>query len=118
MDTAKEIIKKGEFEFYGIRMDDRAYNIGDICSKSHQWWQDDPEDGSEYDSDMGCWDGGKLNGTCAFAVNAENLESIMEKAEDFFGYYDKMYLIAGDIAEGGNDDGEIVIEDAKVLSLL
>lgn len=34
-----------EFEWYGIRADDKEYRIGDICELSHNWWQDDPEDG-------------------------------------------------------------------------
>lgn len=115
MEEIKKILGKEEYEFYGIRMDDAEYNIGDTCQISHQWWQDDPEDGSEYVADMSAWDGGKLSGTCSFEVTIDTLEDIIDLAKSAFGYYNKMYLIGGDVAEGGNDAGEIIIADAKIL---
>lgn len=115
MENIKKIIEEEKYTYYGIRMDDAEYKVGDICNKSHQWWQDNPEDGSEYVPSICAWDGGELDGTCCFAVTPDNLVDVMRKSEKVFGYYDKMYLIAGDIAENGNDDGEIIIEDAEVL---
>lgn len=74
MEELKKILEKEEYEFYGIRMDNAEYAVGDTCANSHQWWQDDPEDDEmEYEPSMGCWDGGELDGTCAFEVSASNL---------------------------------------------
>lgn len=114
----KEIINDEEYDFYGIRVDScNKYNVGDICENSHQWWQDDPEDGSEYNEDNHLWDGGELNGTCCLKVGFENIEEIIKTAEKaYFG--DGITLIAGDYAEGGNDSGEIIIEAAKVLYVI
>lgn len=47
------------FEWYGIRADNAKYEIGDICKLSHNWWQDNPEDGSEYNKSLGLWDRGR-----------------------------------------------------------
>lgn len=116
MEEIRKILEKEEYDFYGIRMDDAEYRIGDTCQVSHQWWQDDPEnDEMEYVPSMSAWDGGELPGTCSFEVTLDNLESAINDARSAFGYYNKMYLIAGDVAEGGNDIGEIIIADAKVL---
>lgn len=114
----KEIIEKAEYECYGIRVDyDRIYRVGDTCENSHQWWQDDPEDGSEYNEDMQAWDGGELPGTCALRVNnPDNLEEVVKKSKMYPGA--EVTLIAGDVFEGGNDIGEVIIESAKVLAVL
>ena len=114
----KAIIEKEEYYCYGIRMDDYNYNVNDVCHNSHNWWQDDPEDGSEYNADMGCWDGGELDGTCAFRVDSNNINEIIRIAKEGFCYYPNMYLIAGDCASNGNDYGEIVIEEAKVMAVI
>lgn len=91
--------------------------MGDICEKSHQWWQDDPEDGSEYNEENHLWDGGEMNGTCCLKVSDGDIESVIKTAEkSYFG--DSITLIAGDYAEGGNDNGELIIENAKVLYVI
>ena len=111
----EKIIKSGEYEFYGIRVDsENRYNIGDTCKNSHNWFQDDPEDGSEYNSQIGLWDCGELDGTCCIKVTEDNIEYALNRAEAYFG--DLITLIAGDYAEGGSDIGEIIIKDAVVLA--
>lgn len=69
-----------EFEWYGIRADDKKYEIGEICELSHNWWQDDPEDGSEFNKELGLWDGGELDGTCAINCtdDLDNLSKIVD----------------------------------------
>ncbi len=117
IEKLKEIIDMEEYEFYGVRVDETIkYNIGDICYNSHQWWQDDPEDGSEYNEEQHCWDGGELDGTCCLQVTEENLEDVIKKSEMYFG--ENVTLIAGNYAEGGNDIGEIIISDAKVIAIV
>lgn len=113
----KNIIQKDEYEVYGIRVDsDLKYNVGDICYNSHQWWQDEPYENCdfEYNEDVEAWDGGELSGTCALLVTAENVEEILEKSKMYFGDY--VTLIAGKAYESGNDLGEIIIENARVLA--
>lgn len=120
MDLLKlqEIISQGEYDFFGIRVDSKnKYNVGDTCENSHTWYQDNPEDDSEYNEDLHMWDGGELNGTCCLKVTPETLESVLQRAEKMY-FGDKITLIAGDYAEGGNDKGELIIEDAKVIAVI
>lgn len=113
----KNIIQEGEYDVYGIRVDDvMKYSIDDICYNSHQWWQDEPYEDCdlEYNKDMGCWDGGELSGTCALLVSEENIEETLKKSKMYLGDY--VTLIAGNTYEYGNDDGEVIIGNARVLA--
>lgn len=115
----REIIENGEYEVYGIRVDyEKLYEAGDYCYVSHQWWQDDPgeDSGCEYNAEEGAWDGGELNGTCALEVTEGNVDDVLEQSSMYVG--DNIVLIAGDSYEAGNDMGEVVIEDAKVLAVI
>ena len=123
LNRIREIIEEGDFEYYGLRADDAEYKIGDICRSSHQLLQD-PEfdDDSEliypYIDDKnspyyGYYDAGELDGTCAIKVDEDSIEEALESIEMYDGKH--VYLIAGDYIECGNDEGEIIIEDAEVL---
>lgn len=118
IEDIRNIISEEEFDFYGIRVDScNIYNVSDICENSHQWWQDDPEDGSQYNEQNHLWDGGELNGTCCIRVREDNIEDIINAAEK--GYFgDHITLVAGYDAEGGNDRDEIIISNAKVLYVI
>lgn len=118
IDDLRHIINEDEYEFYGIRVDSCIkYNVGDSCENSHQWWQDDPEDGSEYNSENHLWDGGELNGTCCLRVSSDDIENVLNIAKKrYFG--NNITLIAGDYAESGNDNGELIIECAKVIYII
>jgi hypothetical protein len=119
MTEIAKIIEQGQYEVYGIRVDETIkYSVGDICNNSHQWWQDEPFDGCDfkYDEDMQCWDGGELDGTCALQVTADDLEDVLAKSEMYFG--ENVTLIAGNCYEEGNDIGEVIIENAKVLAII
>lgn len=127
--TAEEIKKICEescFEYFGLRADDMEYQVGDICNNSHQLFQDpdfdedgeliylaieDPE--SPY---YGFYDAGELDGTCAVKFDPEDENSIRAALETVKMYSGKnLYIIAGDLAEYGNDDGEIIIREAEVV---
>ncbi|MDD3369123.1 MAG: hypothetical protein PHP50_09600 [Lachnospiraceae bacterium] len=115
-----KIIKKGEYEFYGVRIDDFDYDIGDICNNSHQLYQDpmyDENDNLIYPEGTGnyreYYDAGELNGTSCIQVDSEDINDNIEKIKQYEGK--NLYLIAGNYSEGGNDSNEIVIEKAKVL---
>jgi len=113
-----KIIEKEEYSVYGLRMDYTEYQVGDIMANSHQWYQDPQSDDDTFESDnyngfLGCWDYGELDGTCTIHVTTDNIDSALENIRSYEGKY--MYLVGGDYAEGGNDQGEAIIEDAKVL---
>ena len=112
----REIIERGEYEFYGLRCDDAEYDVGSQCNNSHNWYQDDPNGGLDeddpwfmpYNKALGLWDGGELNGTCSDnAIKALKSYALCGKST---------YLIAGDYAQGGNDSCELIISGAIVLA--
>lgn len=128
LSTILQILDEQQYDFYGLRADTNHYSVGDICEPSHQWWQDDPEDGSPYIEDFGFWDGGELDGTCAVEINyyipnrEKVISSIRKAIRRVFESYRYSYsgdadilLLGGDVASGGNDVDEIIIRDAVVL---
>ena len=120
----KEAIANTECEFYGIRVDEIKYSVGETANNSHQLFQDPDfdEDGEliyPYIEDgiyEGFYDAGELDGTCTIGFDAEDDDSIqkaLEKVKIYFGSY--IHILGGDYAEGGNDSGEIIISDAEIL---
>lgn len=122
----KQMVQESKYEYIGLRADDYEYEIGDICNNSHQLFQDpdfdedgellypaveDPE--SPY---YGFYDAGELDGTCAIRINVEQAEKALEEIKSYYGKH--IYLIAGNVAEYGNDEDEIIIRDAKVLEMI
>ena len=61
----------------------------------------------------GFYDGGELDGTCALEVSEGNIEEMLERV---MSYGNKYYLIGGNSMEYGNDDDEIIINDAEVIA--
>ena len=137
--TANEIIKimkNSDCEYFGIRADKAGFNAGDELKASHQWFQDYQDgweldwDGDRYDDPnhpynayIGCWDDGELSGTCALYVDEDMTETKIEKVLREMRYYlykdyTCVYLIGGDGMEDGNDIGETIIENARVLALI
>lgn len=126
IEEIKKICEESDFSYFGIRADDMEYQIGDICNNSHQLFQDPIFDefgdlmypvvedhGSPY---YGYYDAGELNGTCAVGFNPDREEDIQYALEVAKMYSGKnLYIIAGDLAEYGNDDGEIIIREAEVV---
>lgn len=112
----KKTMEEESYEYFGLRMDDQKYEIGSFCEASHQWMQDNPEDGSPYNQEMGCWDCGELPGTCAIKINSDsNINTLIEYVKKTYCYAKNLYLIAGDAVEYGYDPDEVVIKDAVVL---
>lgn len=119
-DEIKEIIEEGKYNFYGLRADQAEYEIDDVANKSHQLFQDPQyDDYGELKYQLGegrysgYYDAGELDGTCAVETTEYNIENALKDVRVYDGK--NLYLIAGDAAENGNDDGEIIIEDAVVL---
>lgn len=124
VDEIKKAIENTEYEFYGIRVDEVKYSVGEAANNSHQLFQDpDFDDDGEliypYIEDgiyRGFYDAGELDGTCTIGFDPEDDETI-EKALDMVKSYigDFIHVLGGDYAQGGNDNGEIIISDAEVL---
>lgn len=108
-DMVEELILDGEYSYYGIRIDDNDYEIGDTCENSHVW-------------DNGDWTDEELDGACAIAlpeqipVTARELDKVVELASVYSGKH--IYIIGGDSKDYGEDAGEIIIRDAAIVAEL
>lgn len=122
----RKAMKENEYDFYGLRYDSNNYNVGDYCENSHQYFQDawnldnyeeltEEELDNLYNSELGCYDAGELNGTCAIKVTENNIEEAIDHMNHYNYANSQLILIAGNYAEEGNDVNEIIIENAKVL---
>ena len=113
------------YDYFGIRIDECKYSIGDIANDSHQLFQD-PEfdDDGEliYEKGEGIYsdyyDAGELDGTCCIWFNPEDENSIMSAINAMDSYYGKnIHILAGNSASAGNDLGEIIIRNAVVIGV-
>lgn len=128
----KEMILKAisdsENEFFGLRYDNNNYSINDRCENSHQWYQDadnienfeeltEEELDELYNSEIGCYDAGELEGTCCIKVTEDTIDDALSRIK-MYKYDDtcELILISGDYAEEGNDVEEIIIENAVVIA--
>lgn len=120
----KKTLTEETYEVFGLRKDDKRYEVGDVVNNSHQLFPD-----PQYDANWelaynlvtegiykGFYDAGELNGACSIEVNENNIKEALENMYSYDGKY--LYLIAGDKYEYGNDVGEVVIEGAKVVAIL
>ena len=120
MQNIYNIINQQDYFYYGLRVDDVDYSIGDICCNSHNLFQDPeydnggnliyPKGGGIYSP---WYDAGELDGTCAVMIDDSNMDDALARIDNYFGR--NIYLIGGDSAFYGNDNGEIVIKNAIVL---
>ena len=123
-DTAK--IKFEEYEddynFIGIRFEDKQRTINDICECSkHNTERDDDRDFPEFDTEE-YNDLFEFDGTSAWSLNDNNIykyNKINAETEAIDNFItEHCYIIAGNYitnCDDGLDDNEIVIEDAIVL---
>jgi hypothetical protein len=105
-------IDKGDFDQYGIRMlpsSQENMSIGDILPESNVWEDNEPTDES-------------LGGTSSLYISPyinrgytpkEDLKRIIKDLKQYPGT--TMALIGGDYSTGGNDPGESVISNAKII---
>jgi hypothetical protein len=119
--TKENIVKvmndNNGYEFFGLRHDSHVYEIGEEVNRSHQWYQDDPAEWGEdlpYNEELGLWDGGELDGTCAVEVTEGGVEQAIKESNKYDGGH--IYLIASREAWGGNDYMEILMSDAVVVA--
>lgn len=120
METAKKIYEshKDNYNFIGIRFENKERSVGNICECSrHNNDRNDERDfpvfgTDDYDS-MFCF-----NGTSAWDLADKSIYKI---TNDCSYCEEHCYIIAGDYitnTDDGLDDGEIVIEDAKVIAVI
>lgn len=117
-----EKLKESDYSYFGIRhlTDDEEYNVGDICRNSYDW--DYESDCSSYDTDEPV----ELDGTCAYRVDIDlawdddsEIEAKIQDALDSSDCYSgRAVIIAGNRAEDGADDCEIIISNAEVLAIM
>lgn len=120
----KALIKKINEEGYAwivIRhlSDDENYEVGDFCRNSYDW--DYENDCSSYDTE----NPEELPGTCAYNTGIDSAwddddeieEKILKAISGSSCYSGKIAVIAGNRAEYGNDQEEIIIENAEVIYL-
>lgn len=128
LEEIRNIITTAGYDDYGFRIENYVYKIGDCTHNSHQLYQDPHWINDEllypYMEEgpyEGYYDAGELDGTCAIKVGAylpeettdkEILYSLGETVK-YDGEY--LYLIGGNNSQDGNDELEIIIEDAIVL---
>ena|ERR1700744_2286851 len=96
-----------DFGYIALRAFDAGFSVGDTMPDSFVW-----VDGECTDEE--------LNGACGLEVESE--EDIASKLQDFregYGWGDRIvYVIGGHYAERGNDRGEIIIRNAKILKVI
>ena len=102
-----------ERTFYGIRTDYNFYNEGDRVRNSYDCYWDNEEDTM-------------LDGTCATGCfptwyDEDDLDDIetainIHKKNGYEGKY--IYLICGNDYDYGDDEGEVILKNAVVVSVL
>lgn len=124
IEEIRDLINGAEYEYIGIRADERDYQIGEIMDNSHQLFEDPQYDDSFTELLYPCvldgpyagfYDGGELNGTCALGITENNIEEMLEAVKN---YGEKFYLIGGKTIEYGYDEDEIIIKNAEVIAVL
>lgn len=125
MMNVQEILNKVNEEGYSVVAirhctEDEDYTVGDICRNSYDWNYE--LDCSTYDTDEPV----ELEGACGYHVRGfENLDADeIEEAAELLNkalkgaelYCGKMVVIAGYRYTYGNDENEVIIEDAEVIA--
>lgn len=100
-----DIMNKIGFAYFGIRVDENVdYKVGDYTANSRVWVNNEVTDE-------------ELEGTsCVGFMYADEIESALETAKGYFG--NRVYVIAGNDMEYGEDSGEYVIKDAVVVAIV
>ena len=134
--TNKEIKEKiekayneyeNEYEYIGLRFENKDREIGDICENSkHNPNRDDSRDFPEYDSE----EYEKLpefEGTSAWDLNLKDMHrtwfgEYMEDDEESYypEEYNHAYIIAGNEVDNhiDRDYDEVIIKDAEVVEII
>lgn len=104
LEQIRQAIEQGEYEYYGIRVDDGVdYKLGDQAADSRIWIDGDATEDT-------------LDGTSCIGIRSEDgIETALQLADAYYG--DRVYLIGGNSMTYGEDAGEYVIQDATVVAI-
>lgn len=114
---AVRAIMNSNYEIFGIRhiASDESYKVGDYTRNSYDW--DNENDLSSYETNPK-----ELDGTSAYFAGIDTLDDeeeieakILSALEESKVYSGTAILLGGDRYDWGNDDNEVIIEDAEVL---
>jgi hypothetical protein len=97
-----------DFEHIALRAAPDGMVVGQICENSKVW------------VDGECMEDEDLPGACGIRVSSDDdIQAIIDDFREMYAFDGrKIYVIGGDCAEIGNDDGEIIIRKAQVLAVL
>lgn len=98
----QEIIDEGEYEIVAIRTQDEPFVLGEIDHLSHVW-----VDGEDT--------GDELDGICASTIRGAKYHT--DAANDYYGGAHTA-IICGNRYTWGEDDAEVIIEDATVVRII
>ena len=115
-------IKGKDYSVVAIRhcCPDEEYKIGDICRNSFEW--NEEYECSSYDTE----EPEEMDGTCGYAMfdlvdadDSEEAKEIIERAVEESSIYDgsNIVIIGGDSYSYGNDENEVIIEEAEVIAI-
>lgn len=121
VNTILQKVNQENYSIVAIRhlSEDENYEIGNMCRNSFDW--DYGLDCSSYETDNPV----ELDGTCGYAIfdfcdldvdEIEEAESLISKALAEAIYVGEPVIIAGHRFTYGNDDNEVIIEDAEVIA--
>lgn len=103
-----ETIKENDYSVVAIRhcCPDEEYKIGDICRNSFEW--NEEYECSSYDTE----EPEEMDGVCGYAMFELIDTDNAEKAK-----YDgnNIVIIGGDSYSYGNDENEVIVEEAEVI---
>jgi hypothetical protein len=108
-----------EYEFLGIRFEDKARTVGEIieeCSKDNEDREDErdfPEYGTEEYEEME-----ELDGISTWNIHGWKEGNTCYYSDTVRFEASRLYLIGGNSASNGPDDNELVIEDGVVLAVI
>jgi hypothetical protein len=105
IEEIKQAVENREYGYIGIRCEDGvSYNVGDHANESRVWI-----DGEATEDTVG--------GTSCIGINrSDDVDAAMDMIANYFG--DRLYLVAGDSFEYGEDEGEYIIRDAVVVAIV
>jgi len=107
-----------EYEFLGIRFENKLRTVGEVieeCSKDNDSRDDErdfPEYGTEEYEEME-----ELDGISTYDIHTWEDGNLSCTGKSYFDA-EHLYLIGGNSASNGPDDGELVIEDGVVLAVI
>jgi hypothetical protein len=107
--TMKEAAKefRGKYKYIGVRTQDRPFELGAVKSQSNKWISGTPTNKS-----LG---GLSVTNVRSKELTAHALDTLKSNQGIYAGYHTA--LIGGNTAKRGEDKGELVITDPRVLKI-